>query len=95
VPEHSHTQRLPGLDVPARAGGELVAAVVLGLADRPGDLVVAVAETSRSRNTARSTGDRLSGRTRNAVDGETAVSACCAASSVESVRSGSGGHVPV
>jgi hypothetical protein len=30
--------------VPARAGGELVAAVVLGLADRPGDLVVAVAE---------------------------------------------------
>lgn len=84
---------LPGLDVAAGTDEDL-SAVVLALSDRGSDLLVAVVEYPLRRNTARSTGVRLSSRTRNAIESESAVSACRTASDSSSVRMGSGSPVP-
>jgi len=50
--------------------------------------------TSRSRNAARCSGDRLSSRTRKASDSESAISALRAGSSSALATSGSGSHSP-
>jgi len=80
--------------VPTRAHGEL-ATVRFALADDVGDLVEVVGKTSRSRNTARSTGESRSNTSRNAIDSESASSACRAGSGAfASVSNGSGSHSP-
>ena len=83
----------PIFDVTAGADQEL-ANVRLALPDDVGDLLVVVIEHLTQQETARSTGVRLSRMTRNAIDSESAVSACCAASDAVSVINGSGSHVP-
>ena len=83
----------PLVDVTAGPGGEL-AGVLLARADDVGDPVVGSSNTSRSRNAARCSGDRLSSRTRKASDSESAISALRAGSSSVVLTSGSGNHSP-
>jgi hypothetical protein len=88
IPQHCRPSHTGNVD----RGQQHLPAKLLRLA---GGLVGVVdPEDLRRRNTARSTGLRLSSRTRNAIDSESAVSACTEASEAGSVSSGSGSQVP-